>query len=137
MALAAAKLLNTVSRLNADLIIQRDERKAVLTLNGAATFIRLPKLATQLEEVPPGFELHIEFQDLDYIDHSCLDLLMTWAKQHESTDGRLVIDWESLHARFHADNDSNHIVPAVTAANGDSTKNASEPSTAHRSNNPG
>lgn len=35
---------------------------------------------------------------------TCLDLLMNWAKQHESTGGKLVIDWESLHARFRAGN---------------------------------
>jgi hypothetical protein len=25
---------------------------------------------------------------------------MNWAKQHEASGGRLVIDWESLHANF-------------------------------------
>ncbi len=25
---------------------------------------------------------------------------MTWAKQHESTGGQMVIDWDSLHANF-------------------------------------
>ena len=27
---------------------------------------------------------------------------MSWAKQHENTGGELIIDWESLHARFRA-----------------------------------
>jgi len=26
--------------------------------------------------------------------------LMKWAKQHESTDGTLELDWDSLHGRF-------------------------------------
>jgi hypothetical protein len=38
---------------------------------------------------------------LDYVDHACLELLMNW-RQHESTGGRLVIDWGELHARFKA-----------------------------------
>ena len=25
---------------------------------------------------------------------------MNWEKQHEATGGRLVLDWETLHARF-------------------------------------
>jgi hypothetical protein len=28
---------------------------------------------------------------------------MNWAKQHESTDGTLEIDWDSLHARVTPD----------------------------------
>ncbi len=99
--LAAVKLLYTFSHLDARL--QRDpenNRRSVLSLYGAATFIRLPVLAAELDNVPRGAELHVDFQHLDYIDHACLELLMTWAKQHEKTGGRLVIDWESLHARF-------------------------------------
>ncbi|MGD9634390.1 MAG: STAS domain-containing protein, partial [Pirellulales bacterium] len=71
-----------------------------LSLVGTATFLRLPRLAAALEEVPESAELHVDFEQLDYIDHACLDLLMNWAKQHEATGGRLVIDWDSLHANF-------------------------------------
>jgi hypothetical protein len=42
----------------------------------------------------------VELDQLHYIDHACLDLLMNWAKQHEATGGRLVVDWDSLHAQF-------------------------------------
>ncbi|TWT85358.1 putative sulfate transporter [Posidoniimonas polymericola] len=101
IALAAFKLLYTFSHLEAHLRTDADnERICRLQLHGAATFIRLPMLAAELEKVPPGCELHVDFQDLRYIDHACLELMMTWAKQHENTGGRLVIDWESLHARF-------------------------------------
>ena len=46
-----------------------------LYLEGAATFLRLPKLAAALEAVPANRELHVHFDHLDYIDHACLDLL--------------------------------------------------------------
>lgn len=100
VALAAAKLLYVFSHLSAKLEVNKPLRKAVLSLRGAATFIRLPKLAAELEKVPRSAELHVDFEHLDYIDHACLDLLINWEKQHESTGGMLVIDWESLHARF-------------------------------------
>ncbi len=100
IALAAAKLLYNFSHLETDLQINQEENSAVLHLIGTATFLRLPRVAAELESVPRGMELHVDFKDLDYIDHACLELLMTWAKQHENTGGRLVIDWESLHARF-------------------------------------
>jgi ABC-type transporter Mla MlaB component len=73
----------------------------VLHLEGAATFLRLPQLAAALDKVPSATELHVHFEQLSYIDHACLELLMSWEKQHEATGGSLVIDWHSLHARFY------------------------------------
>lgn len=98
--LAAVKLLYTFSHLKVRLDTAPDKKSARMQIEGAATFIRLPALATKLEDVPAGAELHVDFDNLEYIDHACLDLLMNWAKQHESTGGRLVIDWDSLHANF-------------------------------------
>ncbi len=98
--LSAAKLLYRFSHLDSQLDINLTGNTAALKLRGAATFVRLPVLASELERVPRGAELHVDFEHLDYIDHACLELLMTWAKQHESVGGRLVIDWTSLHARF-------------------------------------
>ena len=99
--LSAAKLLYRFSHLELNLI---DEGKVTrLELEGAATFLRLPVLAKKLEEVPDSTELHVDFKHLTYIDHACLDLLMNWAKQHEGTGGKLVIDWSSLHGRFTED----------------------------------
>ena len=100
VALAALKLLLTFARLRVDLQVDREHQRAVLKLDGSATFLRLPKLAAVLERVPPDTELHLDLEQLSYIDHACLDLLMTWAKQHEAGGGRLDIDWDSLHASF-------------------------------------
>jgi MFS superfamily sulfate permease-like transporter len=99
IALAAGKLLYTFSHLDIRLETKPGRRKATLQLKGAATFIGLPRLAARLSEVPQDAELHVHFDHLDYIDHACLDLLMTWAKQHEANGGKLVLDWDSLHAQ--------------------------------------
>lgn len=98
--LAAAKLLYTFSHLDVETEYNEAEDRTFMHLHGVASFIRLPRLATALEQVSPGTELHVELHNLDYVDHACLELLMDWAKQHETTGGRLVIDWESLHASF-------------------------------------
>jgi hypothetical protein len=47
---------------------------------------------------------------LSYIDHACLELLMSWEKQHEATGGSLVMDWESLHAKFRGPNGVGHSI---------------------------
>jgi MFS superfamily sulfate permease-like transporter len=98
--LSAAKLLYTFSQLETELSTEHNSNRALLALVGTATFIGLPKLAAALDKVPESAELHVDFEHLDYIDHACLDLLMNWAKQHEATGGRLIIDWNSLHANF-------------------------------------
>ena len=87
---------------NLTIRVERDveRNRTTLYLNGAATFLRLPKLAQSLQAIPPNTELHVHFEDLAHIDHACLDLLMKWEKQHEATGGSLVIDWESLTAKF-------------------------------------
>jgi len=72
-----------------------------LHLKGAATLIRLPRLAAALDEVRPGAEVHIHFDNLDYIDHACLDLLSNWEKQHMLSGGSLEIEWEALSSKFH------------------------------------
>lgn len=103
--LSAIKLLYRFSHLELELVPENEQRIVQLKMRGAATFLRLPVLAKKLEEVPESAELHVDFEHLSYVDHACLDLLMNWAKQHESTGGKLVLDWETLHARFAADPD--------------------------------
>lgn len=98
--LSVLKLVHTFSRLR----IRRRGDPATgtmtLVLEGAATFLRLPKLAAALDAVPPGVTLHIDLKGLSYIDHACLKLLTTWKQQHEA-GGLLVLDWDTLEARFH------------------------------------
>ncbi len=98
--LSAIKLLVTFTRFEADLYIDEEGKKATLGLHGAATFLRLPVLTQQLEEIPEGVELHVDLSNLTYVDHACFESLMDWAKQHEKTGGSLVIDWSLLHGKF-------------------------------------
>jgi MFS superfamily sulfate permease-like transporter len=99
--LSVLKLLYVFSHLE----IRWDEdfinNRLNLYLKGSATLIRLPLLAAELEQVRPGADVHIHFEDLDYIDHACLDLLTNWEKQHEGTGGSLAIEWEELSWKYH------------------------------------
>lgn len=96
IALSAAKLLLGRTRLNTSLVIKQEDSQAVLSISGAATFLRLPHLARELEKIPPDAELCIDAERLEHIDHACLDLLMNWAKQHELKGGVSAIDWQTL-----------------------------------------
>lgn len=99
--LSVAKLIHTFSRLRVRRRGDPASGRLTLVLEGSATFIRLPKLAAALEKVPPGVTLHIDIRGLSYIDHSCLELLTEWEKQHGAAGGKLVLDWDTLRARFH------------------------------------
>lgn len=98
VALSLIKLLYIFARL--DVRLDNINGAYTISLKGSATFLSLPKLATALEKVPVGCELHVHLEKLDYIDHACLDLLMNWEVQQKDKGGSLVIDWGSLGARF-------------------------------------
>lgn len=93
---ASLRLLYTFSQLEVTLNWNPESNRAVLHLGGAATFMRIPQLAAELERIPRGCEMHLDLEDLQYLDHACVELLMTWAKQHEATGGTTEIDWPRL-----------------------------------------
>ena len=100
--LSAVKLLARFSQL--EIYVYKDDamdkRRTTIKLVGAATFIRLPKLASRLESVDAGADLHIDVSEMDYIDRACMELLQNWSRQHAATGGQLTIDWDSLHSKF-------------------------------------
>ncbi len=116
LGLSLLKLLYAFSHL----AIRREEQpgsnRIDLHLDGTATLIKLPKLAQTLEALQPGSEVHVHIQDLDYIDHACLDLLTNWDKQHKTTGGSLTIEWDELSQKYHQRHGSGVKDPAPKAA---------------------
>jgi len=96
---SAIKLLHTFSHLKVSFETSPDGKRTYLHLNGAATFVRLPRLASALERVPANTELHVRVEELSYIDHACLELLENWRSRHEAKGGALVLDWDALNHR--------------------------------------
>ncbi|MGB5372926.1 MAG: SulP family inorganic anion transporter, partial [Polyangiales bacterium] len=74
--------------------------KIELHLHGAATFVSLPSFAGAFEEIPPGSELHLCFDELDYVDHACLDFIAAFQLRHEETGGSVIVEWPSLMGRY-------------------------------------
>lgn len=115
--LALLRLLHTFSYLDVKVEETKPDGERLIRLKGAATFIRLPQLAEALEQVPPDTRVRVDFHNLTYIDHACLDLLINWERQHEEAGrGELLIDWDQLHAVFQKHTWGNH---ASTVADGD------------------
>jgi MFS superfamily sulfate permease-like transporter len=98
--LTAVAIVQKLSRLTISTTQDQQNHRVDLYLEGAATFLRLPQLAATLENIPPGTELHVHLDRLAYIDHSCLDLFSTWAKQQEEVGSSLIVQWDGLVDRF-------------------------------------
>lgn len=77
-----------------------DDNRIVLKLTGAATFLSLPKLAGEIENIPHSTQLHVDFSELNYIDHACLDLFNNWEKHHTQQGGTVSIHWGGLEDRL-------------------------------------
>lgn len=97
--LSVLKLLYIFSHLEIKSTSPNPE-KTELYLKGAATFLNLPRLAEALDSVPASHELHVHLEDLDYVDHASLDMIMSWEQSHKANGGALVIDWGTLGAMF-------------------------------------
>ncbi|HEU4539229.1 MAG TPA: SulP family inorganic anion transporter [Polyangiaceae bacterium] len=100
LAIAVGKILYHLSRLTISVDDDPNGRVTVLRLQGSATFLRLPDIAEALERIPPGRELHVRFENLDYLDYATIETLKASEEQHRAKGGRVVIDWEALEAQY-------------------------------------
>lgn len=98
LVLSTASLIYSLAHLDIHRVDLDD--RIELHLHGAATFVALPPLSAAFEEVPPGSELHVCFDELDYVDHACLDFIAAFQARHEETGGSVIVEWPSLMGRY-------------------------------------
>ena len=103
IALTIVKVLVKASRLGVKLVTHHSGRSD-LYLEGSATFLRLPTLSHALDKVGPKVGLHIHFEKLVYLDHSCLELIREWRVLHEENGGKVFVEWDRLVERFTSTN---------------------------------
>lgn len=106
--LAAAKLIASqrekFHKFKLGLVTDEETGQTHLHLRGAASFLRLPKLAAALESLPRDGEVHLHVEELEYIDHACLDLLDRWECDRIRAGAPVRVQWQTLHHRYHAGN---------------------------------
>lgn len=98
--LSVARLLYEFSRLEIEVEEQGRPKEVTLRLRGNVTFLTLPRLAQALDSVSPEAELRLDVEYVDYFDHACRELLHDWERKNEPFGGKLLIDNDSLAARF-------------------------------------
>jgi MFS superfamily sulfate permease-like transporter len=66
-----------------------DERE--VSLEGAATFVQLPRIAKVLESAPPGGVVRLNLEHLSCLDHTCAEVLTEWLRGRQKSGGRVEI----------------------------------------------
>lgn len=95
---SVAKLLYLTTHLEVKIKEKEDHIK--VDLKGTANFINLPSLAEEFEEIPQNQIVKIHFGKLSYIDHACLDFLISWERQYEKLGGRVFLELHTLSDRL-------------------------------------
>jgi MFS superfamily sulfate permease-like transporter len=94
--LSLLKLLSTLAKFKVLVQIDPEDQQIHLFLAGSATFIQLPKLAKTLENLPPGQKVRLHAEQLNYIDHACIELLSNFKKLYLGKGGQFFIEWDAL-----------------------------------------
>jgi MFS superfamily sulfate permease-like transporter len=117
LALSLAKVLYALNHMEIE--VRRTSRGRVdISMKGAATFIRLPRLLDALDEVPLEVEAHVHARQLDYIDHACLEALYAWHAKRDQRAANTVVHWEDLMRKYRTRDPSAaaEVSPAVVSA---------------------
>jgi len=101
LALTLAKLLYKATMLRVDVVHFPDSRRVDITLQGMATFLRLPKLYQIFDHLPQDSVIHLHIDNLHYIDHTCFEMLQAAAAQRQEQGGAVLAPWDKLATRFH------------------------------------
>ena len=104
LVLSLLKVLWALSHLVLEVHEDAGRRRADVHLSEAATFLRLPKLVDRLSSIPAGWEVHIHFQHMRYIDHACMDAIADWAKQRTDKGWCVTVEWTDLMEKYREKN---------------------------------
>jgi MFS superfamily sulfate permease-like transporter len=97
LAAAVLQLLGRLTHLDIKVTKGTAHNELNLEMEGAATFLKIPYLASILEGLPGNAILHVHLNHLTFIDHACLELLTQWGDQHEKSGGKVFLEWDALH----------------------------------------
>ena len=65
----------------------------------------LSNKATILKNISPaGRMIETHFDDLEFMDHACIELIDNWQKQYVGTGGHVHINWDTAISKYHEKN---------------------------------
>lgn len=87
IALTALELIPHARRLRLVVDAREDERGHAITLDGAATFVALPRLSRVLDGVPTHAPAHLDVSRVSGIDHTTAELMREWLARRHAAGG--------------------------------------------------
>lgn len=85
LALSMLELLPHVRKLRLTVDERGGDDDREIALDGAATFLTLPKLSSKLDAVPVGSNLRFNIERLSHIDHTCAEMLHEWVQRRRQS----------------------------------------------------
>jgi MFS superfamily sulfate permease-like transporter len=104
LALSLASVVWALSHMSVKVRHDRTRQRVDVHLNGAATFIRMPRLIDALDGLPHDAEVHVHVRDLGYIDHACMEAISAWEKQRNERAANTIVEWDEPTARYRTGN---------------------------------
>lgn len=98
-ALASGRLLLALTRMQVGVTWNPEQDHVDVRVEGAATFIGLPKLVRVLGEIPANVSASINVDRVGYVDHACLQAMADWQQRRQDLGTKATIDWDEVHAR--------------------------------------
>lgn len=99
LALSAIELLPHVRKLKLKVDTAETGNESEVRLQGAATFVALPKLSKVLEAIPGGRPVHLDMRGVPAIDHSMAEMIGEWVRRHRSGGAAVRVDGDEDHLR--------------------------------------
>lgn len=84
LALSVLELLPHFRRLRLKVDAEHGEDASKIALDGAATFVSLPKLNSALDAVPGDKPVHLAFEKVPAIDHTSAETLRDWVQRRRA-----------------------------------------------------
>ena len=82
--LTVLELIPNLRRLRLRVFEQKDGEAHAIALDGAATFVTLPKLSATLDRVPSNAPVRLDVSKLDAVDHTTAELLRDWFQRRKA-----------------------------------------------------
>lgn len=92
LALTVLEIIPQLRRMRLKVHQRKTDDEAVeVSLDGAATFLQLPKITKALEATPDQGVIRLDTRKLSFLDHTCTEVLKDWIRSKERTGAKVAM----------------------------------------------
>ena len=99
LGLSLLELLPHLRRLRVRVDEKHEPMHSEISMDGAVTFLSLPKLSKMLDAIPEGRAVNLNLRRIRALDHSCAEMLREWIQRRRSGGTQVNLDCEAHYLR--------------------------------------